>query len=59
MCGTEYPPAAKISSPFRTHDRGYVLAAVSLRSSQQGDPSTVKMQPPFRNRLDRPQSAAS
>ena len=46
MCGTEYPPAAKISSPFRTHGRGYVLAAVSLRSSQQGDPSTQRCSPP-------------
>jgi len=46
MCGTEYPPAAKTSSPLRTHGRGYVLAAVSLRSSQQGDPSTQRCSPP-------------
>jgi hypothetical protein len=46
MCGTESPPAAKISSPFRTQGRGYVLAAVSLRSLQQGDPSSQRCSPP-------------
>ena len=46
MCGTEYPPAAKTSSPLRTHGRGYVLGRSIPKEFAARGSLHPKMQPP-------------